>query len=548
MDAVLVDWHDYPLIVSLIWQYTQNLPSLDFSQLFYFPMFYPQANALLFSDLFLVHGFLASMLSLFSNNNILVFNILFFLTLLLNSIAAFTLWQSFFSRASTLFFATLTTALSPYFFLQLSHFQMISFWPFLFILAILLKKKVNQLELYVLASLLVIQFLTSVYLWLFAGIAIFCCLLVQVPEFWQDKKLSKWQFRKLIAILLSLILISPLLWQYSQVKKSHSVNISQEQLLVNSAQISDYLLNFLPHTLLDESRIYVFLKQLNHNQRGEAAVFPGLVLFSLGVLGFWKKRKRPYFAKASQDKKIFWFFASLVALGLIFSLGPRCQVNDWYCRVPLPYWGVIKIFPFLDTFDAIARWSFLFYLGFSYFASLGLGSLIENKKKLQQYLIISGLTMVYMAEVFPVFAFYRTVDYFTPVHEYLQSACSSSTKVILRYPLDQRNGFVVLESLQARSIDLLAASRHQCHLTNGYSGLAPVDYTQLEAELNSYFTAKNFENFLNLIKNKDTNYLQVKHDFLDKKINQNWLDWVENQEKLIQVAKDEQSTLYLLTN
>ena len=550
LGTTLVDWHDYPLLVANIWQYQHNFSSFySFStfNLWFFPMFYPATNAQLFSDSLLAHGLVASLFGFFTNNPILVFNLLFFATLLLNVLGAYYLWRQVFKRPEVLFFATLTTALSPYFFSQISHFQMISFWPLLFILGILLKEKTSRLELVSLSLLLVIQFLTSVYLWLFSGVVIGVWLMT--------KGLRNLETKKLGTVLLSLLLVSPLLWQYRQVKSANQVSVRQEELLVHSAQISDYLLVWLPDTLVSQTPLATWIQSWNHNLSGEKGVFPGIVLTGLAIVGLWAETRR----KKPKTKRIRLLFFGFMIFGFIFSLGPRCQINGFYCQMPLPYWGAIKLFPFLDTFDALARWSLLFYLGLSYFAALGLEQFIKkiklnNFSRLQrcaqhcgQGFLISGFIIIYSIETFPLFRIYRQVDYFTAVHQYLQTACLAESKVLLRYPFDQRNGFVILESLEARTTDLLGASQHECHLVNGYSGLAPTWYPILETRLNIYFSTKEFADFLNLVSEQKTTYLQIKHSFLSIEEWQAWQTWVAAKQTNLQVlASDETSVLYLL--
>ena len=128
----LYDWGDGPYIIWVIFQNIQKIKSLDFLHFFDTNAFYPHKMTLLFSDILLPQSLIALPFSLIIKNPIFVFNIVFFITFIFNYCGAFLLWNKLFKNTLLAFFGSLLVVFSPFFHLQLGHFQMMSYWPFFF--------------------------------------------------------------------------------------------------------------------------------------------------------------------------------------------------------------------------------------------------------------------------------------------------------------------------------------------------------------------------------------------------------------------------------
>ena len=165
----LLDWLDYPLVIWIIHQNLEKITALNFANFFNSNAFYPHTHTLLFADSQLPQTLIALPFSFLSKNPILVFNFVFIITFILNYFSSFLFWKTIFKKKYLAFLGALLTVFSVFLHLEISHFQMLSFWPFFFSLYFLLKQKDNErLKNIFLAGLfLAIQFLACVYLGIF---------------------------------------------------------------------------------------------------------------------------------------------------------------------------------------------------------------------------------------------------------------------------------------------------------------------------------------------------------------------------------------------
>ncbi len=128
----LVDWYDYPYIVWIFSQNIAHIKSLNFSDLFQTNAFIPHQNTMFFSDLLLPQSLIGLVVSWFTKNILAIFNIVFVFTFLLNYVSSFAFWKSIWNKSNIAFVAAVITVFSPYYYMEKSHFQMISFWPLMF--------------------------------------------------------------------------------------------------------------------------------------------------------------------------------------------------------------------------------------------------------------------------------------------------------------------------------------------------------------------------------------------------------------------------------
>ncbi|MDO8638702.1 MAG: hypothetical protein Q7R43_03940, partial [Candidatus Daviesbacteria bacterium] len=75
----LPDWNDYPYITWTIFQNADHVKNLQFDGFFDANAFYPFKGTLLFSDLLLPQSLIVILISYFTANPVLSFNILFFI-------------------------------------------------------------------------------------------------------------------------------------------------------------------------------------------------------------------------------------------------------------------------------------------------------------------------------------------------------------------------------------------------------------------------------------------------------------------------------------
>lgn len=517
----LPDWNDYPLYVWTMFQNIQHMKNGSLDGVFDGNIFYPFKGVMLFTDLFLPTSVIGFPLYLLTNNIILTFNIIFFITLFLNIISVFVFWKNYFSSKWLLFFTTLTTAFSPYLFLNTGHFQMISFWPMFFGMAFLFKKQFTLRNALIIGVFIGIQFLVSVYLSIFM---LFALGLWYVIEIWQIRKVKPkllTVIRHSFLVLLAFFLITGLfVFKYIQVKNSYNIVRPLWEYVIYAAQPTDYLFAHYNSLLSSTS----FIEKWNSfSQHASSAQFPGLVLLILSIIGMFiyqKSRAGGSFSFSLSANNI--FFIILLISGYIFSLGPRLSVNGTYIGIPLPYSLVLKIIPLFEPIRADVRWSFFFYFSLVYFAALGLQKLFFYYKKEAVLGIV--LSALYIFEIVPIVKTTETKDYYPFSYNILAKRCKNNPQVVLEYPMTQdKKDANIITNLTYRTQMMMATMNHGCNIVNGYSGYIPQDYERYENELYTAVTALDEEQFWKLLKQREVNFFKLNKN----EIYQNKKDQIE---------------------
>lgn len=500
----LLDWGDYPFVVWQINQSIEKIKNLNFTNFFETNAFYPNKLTLLFSDIFLPQAIMAVPLSFFSDNPILVFNIVFIITFLLNYLSSFLFWKQIFKKDLLGFFGGIFTVFSPFLHLQLGHFQMQSYWPFFFALYFLFKneEKRKLKYLFFAGSFLAIQFLSSVYLSIFL---IFTIVLFYLFIFLFSKKDEKLVvFRNLFTIFSVFVLLDGVFIKgYLDVKKIYNIKRDIKEYILYSAHLSDYLFSFSIDSLVHKSSILNRWNAFDKHTIGEKAAFPGFVLLFLAIGGILALKKvRGIYSINFEITREKLFFLGLIFFGFWFSLGPRINFNGSYAHIPTGYNLLLKYIPFLETVRATARWSFLFYIGGIYFSLITINKIIGSKDNIRNS-ILSILAIIFIFEYFPLNLNTKSNIFYGDTYTILENECKKRKKVVLEYPLSyfNKDGNPSVDIYYISKI-LLASIRHKCILVNGYSGYFPSGYFKLRDDLNFTDNDERFsEETISILKN-----------------------------------------------
>ncbi|NMD00051.1 MAG: hypothetical protein GYA62_10055, partial [Bacteroidales bacterium] len=158
-----------------------------------------------------------------------------------------------------------------------------------------------------------------------------------------------------------------------------------------------------------------------------------------------------------------FIFLTLILLGITFSLGPKLNVNGLYTGVPLPYAIFVKYVPIFEMVRGLSRWSFLFYIGLTYFF---LSFLIKVNKKVEAF-----FTILLFLEIIPLNIPTKNDSYITNQDIKLANICSDTPTVVLEIPVTHfdTNGSIT-DGLSYITKRLLATNYNNCYLVNGYSG------------------------------------------------------------------------------
>lgn len=505
----LIDWRDYSYLTWVVNQNLTHLKTLDFQNLFNQNAFYPYKNTLFLSDTLLTQAVLGVPVSFFTNNPILIFNTIFVTTIFLNYISSYLLFYKLFNKKLVAFVGGLSMVFSPFFFTQIGHFQMQSYWPFIFALYFVLKGK-NVLA----GFFLVIQFLASVYVAFFGLVAISIFFAVKTVK---EKKLKN-SLIKLVMILITFLLLGGVFINgYLSSKRSFEIQRNVGEYLSYSAKLSDYLFP-KQNGIFYQNRVVKKILTYNSHHLGETASFPGFFLGLFFILGLIKFRNsKSEFSLLFSSNLLDLFFLAIMIVGFIFSLG-------------YPYIPFVKFLPFFDTIRGVSRWSFLFYFGVVYFS-------MKFISKIDRAWVLSIAAIFLILDVLPTPITTIQDRYLNKNDEALKGLCSKEKAIILEIPVTHfDSGENIAEGLTYITKRLLATSYNNCTLVNGYSGY---DLPSIQNLMNDLQQAKTPNDFYVVVKASGANYISVNKSVLPQNLYTNietQLSSLERNKKLIPVG------------
>lgn len=533
----LLDWNDYPLFVWIMQHNIDNFQQFKFAGFFNTNIFYPFQGNLLFSDLFLPTSVMGYLVQLFVKSPITTFNIVFFSVLAINPLSCLFFWKNFFASKRIIFFATLTTAFSPFIILNSYHFQMLNIWPLFFCLGFLLRKELSFKNAVFGGIFLTLQILSGVYYAIFALFIIGVWYLIKCWEVRDSPVKIINILRKLsIFILTFLVLAGFFISKYIQVKNAYGITREYWEYVIYASHLSDYL--FSPYrSILDGTSL--FMRWNAFNNHWSSAGFPGFILLIFSLIGIFS------YQKINQVKAVILklnshnlFFLILLICGFIFSLGPRLSVNGIYLGIPLPYSIVLKLMPFFEPIRADSRWSFIFYFALTYFTCLGIQKISKSMKK--EMILVLVMTILYITEIIPVSRETESKQYYNPVYEIVRNQCFIKKQVMLEYPLTQdKKGANIVTNLSYKTQMLLASLIHKCNIVNGYSGFTPKAYESYETELYVVVPTGGKDRFYQLLKLRKVNLFKLnKKDIYEEKA-QVIEQWLNDKKKYIILENNE---------
>lgn len=504
----LLDAFDFPYYA---WVFDHALDFITFQPNTLFATtnaFFPLTNTYFFSDLLIPQALIGGLVPyLLGFIPITITNSIVVTTLLLNTAAATWAWHKRFTRFGPLVFATIATALSPFIFTQLGHVQMVSFWPSLLVIGLLLDTKHFSVKSAVLIGLLwAVQLLASVYLAVF--------LLCIIGWFWLVASLVERQFRTSIIFavvfgMTALLLGGPIFAKYYLVKQQYSITKPLHEFITYSAHPTDYL--FIPYNTIG-STLTAKWQQLNHHVIGELAAYPGtavLLLAAIGIFSATVTRKKWQLSITPNTDTL--FFLGLIIIGFISSLGPRLSFNGSYVHLPLPYWLPLKVLPLLEAVRATARWSFLLYLGLTFFAARSLSKL---KSATWLNALSFGAVLLFVIELVPFGITSQPVNAALATDHPITVFCQTPHNLLI-FPMTQQHiGASLTSNLSYKTQELLRSTIHRCNVVNGYGGFEPPAYQQLEQQLN-FAIGSDIPAFWELLKQHNVNAAMIHSEMLN---------------------------------
>jgi hypothetical protein len=160
-----------------------------------------------------------------------------------------------------------------------------------------------------------------------------------------------------VAILLAL---APVAAAYLRVRREHGFRRSLADLVQYSA---------VPYSFVTVSPDLWWWGRVLPEAVAERALFPGLVVLALALLGVWTAARKRNLDAA--DRTVVWLYAAIVALAVSLSFGPQPALwGTW--RLPTgPYAWAAAVVPGMDGLRVPARVGVVVALGLSLLAAFG---------------------------------------------------------------------------------------------------------------------------------------------------------------------------------
>lgn len=520
----LLDWRDFPASAWLIDQNLTKILTLNFHNFFDTNIYYPHKYTLLFADTTLPQALLALMPFFFTKNLIFSFNIMFLLIFILNFSCAYLFWRQIFKKSLIAFFGSLFSIFSPFFYLELGHLPDLTFWPFFLTLYLLFKqeeKKERNIKTLILIGLgITTQFLANVYLSAYLIFSIFIFYLLKLTRLRNFKMII---YQIFIIFLVFFSTSGVFIKGYIDMKDTYHAERNIREYIIYSADLSDYLFSASINSVVHRSPL---MNSWNKFNKSGSNLFPGFLITILAVLVLFKiqKSKQSFFIALELNKQRSYFFILMLA-GLIFSLGPRLNFNGNYAEIPLPYGILLKYVPLADAMRVLMRWSFLFFLGLTYFSLISLDRLTNKSYYKEAFLLVF---IVFILEYIPFNLKSAKNSYITPDYQFLKNECSNDKKVLLELPLTHLDaGTNIREGLSYITTSVLASAYHRCFLINGYSAFDLPENFTLSATLSQYIIEDNVKAFIaemqkrqiDIVKFNQPYFIKELKPFTDKFVN-----------------------------
>lgn len=470
------DWFDGSFMVWSIQTNISHFKNLEFSQLFETNAMYPFPHSLSFTDHLYIPSLIALVISFFSTNPILQFNLLW----ILNHIAVFLTFYLLAKRFTKNVWARIIPAFymsfGPYFLLQFGHLQMVFLWPLFLSLYFFFDPRKSVKSIVLSGVFLGVQFLTGTYLGLL-GLSIIVLYVVvetvcKMSHTHVKTSVILSQIKLSGLFLLSFLAIAGIsVYGYFQLNQTYHPQRAQSEFVTYSAHISDYLFPLPPRSTFLYKAL-PFWSGLNKHALGEQASFIGIVPI-LVVGSWWFMVRKSKNKKLQTNKTLIMWLCLLTIVGFVFSFGPRLNWNGKYLVVPLPYWFVMKIFPPIAIMRAVARWYFLVIFAVSTAMIFGIDTVLNHFKK-YNFSIVAALIIFSLLEFYPppVHTTYR--NWKTSAYLFLQKQCNTERGPLLEYPIESRpDDFNFILNLQYKTNILMSSTLHSCPFLSGFSSFEP---------------------------------------------------------------------------
>jgi hypothetical protein len=205
---------------------------------------------------------------------------------------------------------------------------------------------------------------------------------------------------------------------------------------------------------------------------------------------------------------------------------------------------LIKVIPILEAIRVPARWSFIFYLGFVFFALLGIEAIRKKIKSMYIYLFFILLIFI---EYIPMNLKTYAEQYINSEYTTLKQFCSKEKLVLLEIPVTHLQVAPnIVTGVNYISKVELSSTYHGCYLANGYSGYDMPSIQLLSSKLNADISTENSQQFINDIRNHSVDIVKINTEFFIEELKIPGRKLIEDLQQMPNVTLLENTTFLIV--
>jgi len=429
-------------------------------------IFYPYPRTAALSVLRVIYVPFAALVLWLTHNPVLMENLILLGSIILTGVGMYIYcyWLTRNRLAAAL--AGILLACCPERFGRLPHPHQVNpifLAPSLLSLSLFLKNRQNRYA--VLAALcLFLQFLTSIYLFVFAAIAL-AALLASDLDLWREHY-RKVQFIGGILLVFLLLALAPFAAPYLINHFSYEFKDASDWTVDLSARPGDYFV----------ARSMNLLDGWTESALGVPRFITGMIpqeflLPSFAALALFGGGIYLLFRQDAIHKRTLRFGAILAAVGFVLSLGPYLHIGTEPTRIPLPALLLYKFIPGFSVIRAPARFSLLVSAGVAITAAGAVARIMESKKRWKRILIYV-LSLIACLECLNKPLALQAIPIGKGIPKVEQWLAQRPERVVVSYPLRYHLSYMYFSYW------------HWKRLINGWTGYMANDFMKDETALN----------------------------------------------------------------
>lgn len=571
-----------PLAVSSMLYWNHNKLINDIPNINNLNEFYPMKNSIIIGDIMIGNQIIYSFLWLFTQNPILLLNLIVLTSFFLCAVTMFYLTYSISGSLLGAFVAGFIFGFNP---LKLGvsqiQFMTIFWFPliFLFFYKFLKDKKLKHGVLF--AITLSIQMLSSFYVGYMLCIALLIFFVLYVKPYKMETFSTQFYMKLAMIAIIIISIVGPTALTYSNSLNSNKFKPYLGEVVQYSANLDDYLqarpqnliigklntktqpnkltfeegfFNFLrdtfskqvgdmggeklPGSNLKEQLSFEKFSSIINNNSSEKNVFLGILPF---VLSFFAYK----YAKKTQDiekSKVINIYVIILIAFLILSLGPFLIIFGHFAYIPLPYLVLYYLMPAFDVMRVASRFSYMAMFCVSVLSCFGtiyIVDVLSQKYKKFKYLSKPSVIVLLMTLLMTLeFITYPVQSEAVPVGEDVPKVYKWLKELeifggIAEVPsikgdlskYNEKYGNRKSEMINREVLYYYYSTHHKKPIINGHGSFQPKSYFEITSSLNNISKPKSKE----ILKGYNVNTFVVHYNFFDEEDKIIWSD--ENIEK-----------------